>query len=338
MQASKTSLAAPFRRNALARGASLLLGITLASNVLAQTTDAKWPARPIRLVTPFSAGGPGDDTARLIAHGLSKALGQSVVVDNKPGAGSIIGADAVAKAAPDGYTLLAAANGTLINSLIRNKMPYAAADLVPVTGVSSSPSLLVIDPQIKATNLKELQAFAKSDKNGLFFATTGIGSTSHFSGEMLKASMGVPLTFVQYKSGGESSLALLARQVQLLSEVPSVGMVALAKSGKVRALAVASDRRLPQLPEVPTTAEAGFPEIRMTHWLGLMAPKGTPPEVLDRINSAVQNFISSREVRETMAASNSEPMLGDRAQFTRFIDIENKRLGKIATDLKILAQ
>ena len=316
---------------------TLILSVLAAAAVPAFAQGA-WPQRPIRLVTPFSAGGPGDDTARLVADGLSKALGQPVIVDNKPGAGGIIGADVVAKSAPDGYTLLAAANGTLINSLIRTKMPYAATDLVPVTGVSASPSLLVIDPELKARNLKELQALARSEPNGIFFATTGIGSTSHFAGEMIKIALGVPLTFVQYKSGGESSAALHSRQVQMLSEVPSASLVSLAKSGKVRALAVASDHRLAALPDVPTTVEAGFPGIRMTHWLGLMAPKGTPPAVLDRINAAVQAYVASQAVRETMASRNSEPMLGDRAQFTRFIDGENKRLGQLARELKIVAE
>lgn len=315
-----------------------LLLVCLVTAAVPVWAQGAWPQRPIRLVTPFAAGGPGDDTARMVADGLSRALGQTVVVDNRPGAGGIIGADAVAKSAPDGYTLLAAANGTLINSLIRTKMPYAATDLVPVSGVSASPSLLLIEPQMKASNLRELQALARAEPKGIFFATTGIGSTSHFAGEMIKDALGVPLTFVQYKSGGESSAALHSRQVQMLSEVPSPSLMSLVKSGKVRALAVAADHRLKTLPDVPTTVEAGFPGIRMTHWLGLMAPKGTPPAILERINAAVQAFITNPTVRESMEARNSEPMLGDRAQFTRFIDSENKRLAQLAQELKIVAE
>jgi tripartite-type tricarboxylate transporter receptor subunit TctC len=320
----------------LARTAWVALALALAAGAASAQTPA-WPTKPIRIVTPYAAGGPGDDTARMVADGLAKALGQPVIVDNKPGAGGIIGADLVAKAPADGYTLLAAANGTLINSLIRAKMPYAAGDLVPVTGVSASPSLLVVDPSLKATNMKELQALARAEPRGLFFATTGIGSTSHFSGELIKAALGAPLTFVQYKSGGESSAALHSGQVQMLSEVPSASLVALVQAGKMRALAVASDHRLAALPEVPTTVEAGFPTIRMTHWLGLMAPKGTPPAVLDRINAAVQKFISTPEQRQFVAQRNSEPMLGDRATFTRFIADENRRLGRLAQELRIRA-
>jgi tripartite-type tricarboxylate transporter receptor subunit TctC len=318
-------------------GRALLAGIAaalLASSALAQ---GAWPQRPIRIVAPFSAGGPGDDSTRLVADALSKALGQPVIVDNKPGAGSIIAADAVAKAPPDGYTLLAAANGTLINSLIRKKMPYAAGDLVPVTGVSDVPSLLVIDASIPAKDLKELQAYAKKESRGIFFATTGIGSTSHFSGEMIKASLGVPLTFVQYKSGGESSAALLSGQVQMLSEVPSASLLGLVKTGRFKAIAVASDQRMTALPNVPSTAEAGFPGIRMTHWLGLMAPKGTPPEILDRISAAVQAWLATPAGREAAATRNVEPMLGDRKQFTAFVDGENQRLGKLASELKMVA-
>ncbi|SIR20179.1 tripartite tricarboxylate transporter substrate binding protein [Pseudacidovorax sp. RU35E] len=321
----------------LVRMALVALALSMGPGA-AMAQSPAWPTKPIRIVTPYAAGGPGDDSARMVADGLAKALGQPVIVDNKPGAGGIIGADVVAKAPADGYTLLAAANGTLINSLIRSKMPYAPGDLVPVTGVTASPSLLVVDPALAAKDLKALQALARAEPRGIFFATTGIGSTSHFSGELIKAALGVPLTFVQYKSGGESSAALHSGQVQMLSEVPSASLIALIGAGRMRALAVASDHRLAALPEVPTTVEAGFPDIRMTHWLGLMAPRGTPPAVMDRINAAVQKFISTPEQRKLIAQRNSEPMLGDRATFTRFIDDERRRLGGLAQQLRIVAE
>jgi tripartite-type tricarboxylate transporter receptor subunit TctC len=155
---------------------------------------------------------------------------------------------------------------------------------------------------------------------------------------MIKAALGVPLTFVQYKGSGETTMALSSHQVQLISDVPSVALVNLGKAGKVRMLAVASDRRMPQLPDVPTTAEAGFPSIRMIHWLGLFAPKGTPPAVLDTLNAAAQSFIGSPAERANMAARNSEPMLGNRAQFTAFVDGETARLGKMAKDLSMVAE
>lgn len=312
-----------------------LAGLALGTPALAQ---GDWPTKPIRIVAPYAAGGAGDESARAIADGLSKALGQPVVVDNKPGAGGVIGADIVAKSPADGYTLLAGANGTLINPLIHRKLPYAARDLAPVTGVSFSPSLIVADPAINVSTLAELQARAKADRNGIFFGTTGIGSTGHFSGEMIKAALGVPFTFVQYKGSGETSLALSSHQVQLISDVPSVTLANLGKAGKVRMLAVASDKRMPQLPDVPTTAEAGFPSIRMIHWLGLFAPKGTPPAVLDKINAAAQSFINSPSERANMAARNSEPMLGNRPQFTAFVDGETARLGKMAKDLDMVAE
>lgn len=316
-------------------GIAALTGLTLGTSAFAQ---GDWPTKPIRIVAPYAPGGAGDESARSIAEGLSKALGQPVVVDNKPGAGGVIGADIVAKSPADGYTLLAGANGTLINPLIHRKLPYAASDLVPVSGVSFSPSLIVADPDIGVKTLAELQAHAKADPKGIFFGTTGIGSTGHFSGEMIKAALGVPFTFVQYKGSGETSLALSAHQVQLLSDVPSVAMVNLGKAGKVRMLAVASDKRMPQLPDVPTTAEAGFPTIRMTHWLGLFAPKGTPPAVLDKLNAAAQAFITSPTERANIAARNSEPMVGNRAQFSAFVDSETMRLGKMAKELKMVAE
>ncbi|SFN29274.1 tripartite tricarboxylate transporter substrate binding protein [Variovorax sp. OV329] len=312
-----------------------VVGLALGNAAFAQ---GAWPAKPIRIVAPYAPGGAGDESARAIAEGLSKALGQPVVVDNKPGAGGVIGADLVAKSPADGYTLLAGANGTLINPLIHRKLPYAASELVPVSGVSFSPSLIVADPDIGVKTLAELQAHAKADPKGIFFGTTGVGSTGHFSGEMMKAALGVPFTFVQYKGSGETSLALSSHQVQVLSDVPSVALVNLGKAGKLRMLAVASDKRMAQLPDVPTTAEAGFPAIRMTHWLGLFAPKGTPPAVLDRINAAVQAFVTTPGERANMAARNSEPMVGNRVQFNAFVDSETARLGKMAKDLDMVAE
>ena len=318
---------------------SRLAAITLLATVsISAFAQAAWPQRPIRLVTPFSAGGPGDASARLLADALGKRLGQPVIVDNKPGAGGIIGADAVAKAQADGYTLLAGANGTVINSLIRPKMPYAATDLVPVSGVNQVPSMILVDSKMKAASLKELQAAARGQANPLFFATTGIGSTSHFAGEMIKAGLGIPLSFVNYKSGGESDAALLAGQVQVLSEVPNAQVAGLAAAGRVHPLAVAGDRRMAAFPRVPTTAEAGFPNIRMTHWLGIFAPKGTPDTLLDKLHAEIQAAIQTEAFKAGSAQQNAEPMLGSRADFTRQIRAEADRLGKIATELKIVAE
>jgi tripartite-type tricarboxylate transporter receptor subunit TctC len=324
------------RASALFRGALATLACVLVAPQA--SAEGTWPTHVVRLVTPFSAGGPGDDFARMTSDALVRALGQPVIVDNKAGAGGIIGADAVAKSAADGYTLLAGANGAILNSLIRPKMPYAADSLVPVTGISASPSLIVVAPDVTAKSLKELQALGKREKDGLLFATTGIGSTSHFSGEMIKTALGIPLAFVPYKSGGESMQALIGGQVKVLSDVPTAALVGLVKAGKIRALAVASDHRLAALPDVPTTAEAGFPSIRMTHWLGLFAPKGTPPAILDRVNAAVQAWVVTEPVRKEFAARNAEPMTGDRPAFTSFIVGEQRRLGKIATELHIVVE
>ncbi|MES2184140.1 MAG: tripartite tricarboxylate transporter substrate binding protein [Pseudomonadota bacterium] len=309
----------------------------LAAAVLPARAEPAWPAKPLRLLAPFSPGGPGDEDCRAIADLLGRQLGQPAVVDNKAGAGGIIAATVLTQSPPDGYTLMGGANGVLINGLIRSKLSYKPADIVPVSGVLGTPSTILVDPRLKVGSLKELQAYARSRPEGIFFATTGIGSTSHFAGEIIKATLGIPLTFVQYKSGGESAAALLGGQVQMLSEVPSPNVVAHVTAGKMRAIAVAGAQRLPRLPQVPTTAEAGFPEIRMTHWLGIFGNRGTPDAILDRINAVIQAGIVTPEFRAFLALKNAEPMVGPRADFARFMETEGVRLGRIAKELNIAA-
>ncbi|MBT2322243.1 tripartite tricarboxylate transporter substrate binding protein [Variovorax paradoxus] len=218
-----------------------------------------WPDKPIRLVLPFSAGGPGDITARLIAQGLGKQLNQSVIVDNKPGAGGLIGSDFVAKSAPDGYTILIAGNGAVANALLRTKMPYADSDLVPVVEGNTAPSVMVASASAGFRDLKELQAYGKR-KGVITFGTAGAGSTGHFVGEMVSAALGVPVTIVHYKSGSETVNAIVGGQIDMASEAP-VGVMGYVKGGKLRAVAVTDDKRAAVLADVPTTTEQGFPTI-----------------------------------------------------------------------------
>ena len=298
---------------------------------LAQGT---WPDKPIRLVLPFSAGGPGDITARLIAQGLGKQLNQSVIVDNKPGAGGIIGSDFVAKSAPDGYTLLIAGNGAVANALLRTKMPYADSDLVPVVEGNTAPSVMVASASAGFRDLKELQAYGKR-KGVITFGTAGAGSTGHFVGEMVGAALGVPVTIVHYKSGSETVNAIVGGQIDMASEAP-VGVMGYVKGGKLWAVAVTDDKRTAVLADVPTTTEQGFPAIQMQHWGGLFAPRGTPPAVLDRIAAALDTaFKTDGAMRAQFEANGSRVGGGTRAEFAQVIAREKQRLGKIVSDARM---
>jgi len=318
---------------------TLLLAAAAGLAVLAAASapafaQGSWPDKPIRLVLPFSAGGPADTTTRLLAQGLGKQLGQSVIVDNKPGAGGIIGSDFVAKSAPDGYTLLIAGNGAVANALLRTRMPYADSDLVPVVEANTAPSVMVASASAGFRDLKELQAYARR-KGALTFGTAGAGSTGHFVGEMVGAALGVPVTIVHYKSGSETVNAIVGGQIDMASEA-AVGVMGYVKGGKLRALAVTDDKRTAVLPDVPTTTEQGFPSIQMQHWGGLFAPRGTPPAVLDRVAQAIDTaFKTDAAMRAQFEANGSQVGGGTRAEFAQVIAREKQRLGKIVSDAKM---
>jgi tripartite-type tricarboxylate transporter receptor subunit TctC len=314
-----------------------ILGVLLSALCLAAApavAQDAWPAKPIRLVLPFSAGGPADMVTRLIAQALGKQLGQTVVVDNKPGAGGIIGSDAVAKSAPDGYTLLIAGNGAIANGLLRSKMPYADADLVPVVSTHTSPSVIVASATSTFLDLKELQAYAKR-KGSLAFGTAGAGSTGHFVAEMIQSALGVPVTVVHYKSGSETVNAIVGGQIDMASEAPA-GVKGYVIGGKLRALAVTGDKRSPSLPDVPTTVEQGFPAVNIQHWGGIYAPKGTPPAIMDRVVKALQTAAhADPELRSRFESTGNELLVGTRQDFEQFITSEKKRLGKLVADSKM---
>jgi tripartite-type tricarboxylate transporter receptor subunit TctC len=309
------------------------LTVIVATNAPAYA-QGTWPDKPIRLVLPFSAGGPGDITARLIAQGLGKQLNQSVIVDNKPGAGGLIGSDFVAKSAPDGYTILIAGNGAVANALLRTKMPYADSDLVPVVEGNTAPSVMVASASAGFRDLKQLQAYGRR-KGAITFGTAGAGSTGHFVGEMVGAALGVPVTIVHYKSGSETVNAIVGGQIDMASEAP-VGVMGYIKGGKLRAVAVTDDKRTAVLPDVATTVEQGFPTIQMQHWGGLFAPKGTPPAVLDRIAVALDTaFKTDAAMRAQFEANGSQVGGGTRAEFAQVIAREKQRLGKIVSDARM---
>ncbi|WP_020204281.1 MULTISPECIES: Bug family tripartite tricarboxylate transporter substrate binding protein [Cupriavidus] len=311
---------------ALALAAPALFATSLAAP--ARAADA-WPTHVIKFVVPFTAGGANDLVARAAADAVGKRLGQTVVIENRPGAGGVVGADYVAKAKPDGYTFLVGAVGTVTNSLIRTKMPYAPDDLIPVSLVAVSPSVIVASPSLPVNNLKELVEYSKKQgAAGANFATAGSGSTPHFVEEMLKEK-GAVLTVVPYKSGSESITAVIGGQVAATSEA-SVVVLPNIKAGKLKALGATWDKRMSAAPNIPTTAEQGMPEVRIGHWAGIFAPKGTDPAILKKMNAEMSAAMQTQETRDRLIPNGIEPAGGSQESFVAFIKSERERLGRIA--------
>lgn len=307
----------------------LLLGLS----ALSAHADT-WPSRPIKFIVPFGPGGANDLVARAVAEAASKQLGQPIIVENKPGAGSVLGADLVAKAAPDGYTFLTPAAGVLTNAMIKTRMPYREDDLVPVAMMAVSPSVIVVPADSPIKDLKGLVAASKAGK-GLNFSTAGTGSTPHFVAEMLKLKSGAVLQVIPYKSGSDGMVAVIGKQVDATSEA-SVVVLPQIKGGKLRAIASTWNRRIAALPDLPTAQEQGYPGVLIGHWSGVFAPKGTPVEILDKMNRAVDAALKSSELRARLIPQGIDPVGGTRAEFTQFIAAEKARLGPIvrSADMK----
>ncbi len=302
------------------------LGMLLLALVGGASADV-WPSRPIKFVVPFGPGGANDLVARAVAEGVSKQLGQPVVVENKPGAGSVLGADLVAKSAPDGYTFLTPAAGVITNSLIKTKMPYQPDDLVPVAMLSVSPSVIVVAADSPVQDLKGLVAASKQGA-GINFSTAGTGSTPHFVAEMLRLKTGAAIQIVPYKSGSEGMVAVMSKQVDATSEA-SVVVLPQIKGGKLRALASTWNRRIAAMPDIPTAQELGFTDVFIGHWSGMFAPKGTPDEVLEKMNRAVDQALKSPELRARLTPQGIDPVGGTRTEFIKFLASEKARLEPI---------
>jgi len=305
----------------------LALALTLAACTLTAGAET-WPAKPVKFVVPFGPGGANDLVARAVADAASKQLGQPIIVENKPGAGSVLGADYVAKSAPDGYTFLAPAAGVITNAMIKAHLPYKEQALVPVALLAVSPSIIVVPANSPIKDLKSLVALGKAGKS-LNFATAGTGSTPHFVAEMLKMATGAKLEIIPYKSGSEGMVAVVGNQVDATSEA-SVVVLPQVKGGKLRAIASTWNTRIAAMPDVPTTTELGNPGIFIGHWSGVFAPRGTPEAILDKMNKALDAAIKSPELRARLIPQGIQPMGGTRADFSKFLAGEKDRLGPIA--------
>ena len=298
---------------------SLAAALGLAAALLVVPAAAQtYPTKPVRIVVPFAAGGPADVYARFMAQRLQETLGQSFVVDNRPGAGSVIGTDAAAKAAPDGYTLLLMSNAHTVNeSLIPNKPFQLMRDFVAIAPINYSDLVLVANPAVPAASLKELIAQAKARPGKLNYASSGPGTPYHMAGELFKSMAGVYLVHIPYRGSSGARTDVLGGQVDVMFDAVTT-MAEQVKSGRVKALATTGKTRSDVLPDVPTMNESGMPGYEATLWLGLMAPRGTPKPVVDKLNEAISRIVGQPDVKQTWAKQGAVAMVMSPEVFDKY--------------------
>jgi len=301
-----------------------------------QTFAQNYPVKPVRLIVPFAAGGNVDITARQIAPGLSELLGQNFIVDNRVGAGGVIGAEAVAKAAPDGYTLMMGSNSTVsVAPSLYPKLAYhPVRDFAPVSLVATTPFVLVVHPSVPVKSVKELIALAKTKPGRLAMASGGTGSSNHLVGELFQSLTGAKFTHVPYKGAGPAGVDLMAGQVDLLFDQLSSSVGPL-KSGRIRALAVTSAARTAVFPDIPTMKEAGVADFEVTNITGVLAPAGTSAEIIGRLNAAILKVLGSASVKERFAGLALEPAPSTPEQFSVYIKEDFARWTKVVKDASI---
>jgi tripartite-type tricarboxylate transporter receptor subunit TctC len=306
--------------------AGSVAAVCLATGVFAQTA---YPAKPVKIIVPYSAGGPADIYARFIGDRLQKTLGQAFVIENRPGAGAIIGTDVVAKSFPDGYTLLMMSNTHTVNESLFTKKPYnLMRDLAPISPINYSDLLLVVHPSVQARNLRDLIALVKSKPGALNYASSGPGTPYHMAGELFKAMAGIDVVHVPHKGSAEARTSILAGNVQMMFDAITT-MAPLAQAGKVRAIATSGKARSSITPDVPTLDQAGLPGYDAVIWLGMMAPVATPKPIVDQLNSEIQKIASLPEVKEVWTKQGAVPMYMTSAEFGKFMEQDIAKWAKV---------
>jgi len=297
-----------------------------------------WPARPVKIIVPFATGGPADNYARFIAQRLGDSMGQPFVVDNKPGAGSVIGTDIAAKSAPDGYTLLLMSNAHTVNETLIASKPFALTrDFIGVAPINYSDLVLVAHPALPASSLGDLLRDAKARPGKLNYASSGPGTPYHMAGELFKSMAGVYLVHIPYRGSSGARTDVLGGQVDLMFDAVTT-MVEQVKAGKVKALATTGRQRSSVLPDVPTVHEAGVPGYEATIWLGLMAPRGTPRAVVDRLNDAVSKIAGQPDVRQQWGRQGATPVVMAPAAFDRYIQDDIAKWAGVIRSANIKAE
>jgi tripartite-type tricarboxylate transporter receptor subunit TctC len=295
--------------------AALLVLLCAATSAQAQS----YPARAIKIIVPFGVGGPADIYARFVGARIGDAMGQPVVVENRPGGGAVVGSDAVAKSAPDGYTLLMMSNTHTVNETLIPKKPYVLMkDLAPITGVNYSDLLMVVHPSLQSNNLRELLAQAKAHPGKLNYASSGPGTPYHMAGELFRSMAGIDIVHVPYKGSDGARTGILGGQVHMMIDAITT-MAPNVRAGKLRAIGTTGKTRSTVLPDVPTLSEAGLPGYETGIWLGLMAPAGTPRPILERLNTEIRKVLAAADVKEDWSKQGAAPMGMTIEQFDKFL-------------------
>jgi tripartite-type tricarboxylate transporter receptor subunit TctC len=316
----------------VARIACAALTAAAAAAVFAQTG---YPSKPVRMVVPSSAGGGTDIVARIMAPELSKRLGQQVVIDNRPGAGTMIGIEVAGKSAPDGYTLLICPSTLAINSALYKKVPYdPQRDFAPITQAVSSASIIVVHPSVPVKTLKELIAFARARPGQINYASAGTGTYPHMTMELFLSMAKLKMVHIPYKGTGPAMIDMVAGQVATMAATILTGMPQI-RAGRLRPLAITSAARSPIVPDLPTVAEAGLPGYESVQWYGMLAPARTPRDIITRLHGEATRVLQQPEIKARFAGDGADPVGSTPEEFTRYIQSELTKWAKVARDAGI---
>jgi tripartite-type tricarboxylate transporter receptor subunit TctC len=316
------------------------LGLLLAAvaGLASQSLAQDYPSRPVKIIVPFGAGGPADVYARFVGQHLQEALKQTFVIEDRPGAGSIIGTGEVAKAAPDGYTLLMMSNTHTTNETLRPNKPFQLMrDFVPVAPVNYSDLIMVVHPSVEARDLKEFLALLKAKPGALNYASSGPGTPYHMAGELFKSMSGTDIVHVAHKASGDARSAVIGGHVQMMLDAITATAPTV-QGGQLRALGTTGKTRSKLLPDVPTVSEAGVPGYEATIWLGLMAPAGTPQAIVDKLNSEINKILGKEEVKATWAKQGAEPLIMSPAEFDKYLRADIEKWAKVIQTAGIKVQ